>query len=107
MAQKKRKNARIILESEQRIGVLTPDELEAIGFALFDGRGWQKTFVRGTGVAGSTLTRYLQGLYPIPQTVAVLLDALSTLKRHGLPFPDAFSDGGRVAVVAEKPPAGE
>jgi hypothetical protein len=37
------------------------------------------------------VTRYLQGTFPIPQHVAVMIEMLATLRRHGLPMPEAFS----------------
>lgn len=70
---------------------LTPEELEAIGAEALGGRGWKRAFVRGTGIAGSSLTRYLRGVYPIPQWIAVLLEVLVTLRRAGLPAPVDFS----------------
>lgn len=70
---------------------MTPQDLEVTASFALGGRGWQKSFCRGTGLNNSTLTRYLQGLYPVPQYVAVIVEMLATLRRNGLPVPEAFS----------------
>lgn len=77
--------------TRKAVRTLTPEELEEIGAEALGGRGWKKAFVRGTGIAGSSLTRYLSGTYPVPQWIAVLLEALVTLRRNGLPVPIDFS----------------
>lgn len=79
-------------EREVRLGVLTPDEFKQALADALGGRGWQKAFVRGTGLAPSTVTRYLQGTYPIPQYIGVIVEMLQTLRRNRLPMPDVFSD---------------
>lgn len=70
---------------------MTPEEFEAAASEALGGRGWQKAFSRGTGLAPSTITRYLQGIYEVPQYVAVIVEMLATLRRNGLPMPEAFS----------------
>lgn len=74
-----------------RMGAITPEEFEASLSQALGGRGWQKTFIRGTGFAQSTVTRYLRGIFPIPQHVALLVEMLQTLRNNGLPVPEAFS----------------
>jgi hypothetical protein len=73
-----------------RIGVLTPEEFEAIGNAALGGRGWQKRLVRGTGWAQTTVTRYLRGMFPIPKHVALLMNVLMTLRNNEIPLPSEF-----------------
>lgn len=90
-----KKERRPMAESPQ-IGALTPEEFEAIGRealgeARLQGRGWQKAFLAGTGLAQSTLTRYLRGIFPIPQHIAVIMEMLQTLRNNGLPVPEAFT----------------
>jgi len=77
---------------EVRVGVLTAEEFKATLSDALGGRGWQKTFVRGTGLSPSTVTRYLQGTFPIPQYIGLIVEMLQTLRRNRLPMPDAFSD---------------
>jgi hypothetical protein len=88
MTQKRRKNAATI--ANPRIGALTPDEFKRIGSEVLGGRGWQRSLAHGTGWSPSTITRYLQGALPVPQDVAVLLEALRMLRQNGLPLPEAF-----------------
>jgi hypothetical protein len=75
----------------ERVGVITGAEFEELASNSLGGRGWQRAFVRGTGFAPSTVTRYIQGIYPVPQHVALLLELLATLRRHEIPLPEAFS----------------
>lgn len=70
---------------------MTPKEFEAIAYSALNGRGWQRSWCRGTGQSPSTLNRYLKGEFPIPQYVVVIVEMLATLRRHQLPLPDAFS----------------
>lgn len=53
---------------EPRVGVIAPEEFEAALRDALGGRGWQKTFIRGMGIAQSTLTRYLRGVSPYRST---------------------------------------
>lgn len=76
---------------EQREGAITPEDFEAIASDALGGRGWQKSFRAGTGMAQSTVTRYLRGVIPIPQHVAIICEMLQTLRRNGLPVPEAFT----------------
>jgi hypothetical protein len=105
---KRRKNAATIVNP--RIGALSPEQFEAIGKEALGGRGWQRALAHGTGWSPSTITRYLQGALPVPQHVAVLLECLVTMRRHGLPLPDAFlyeaaedEEGDRSAVYSASP----
>jgi hypothetical protein len=70
---------------------LTPSEFEDACIAIFGKVGWQKTFARGTGISPSTLTRYLQGIFPVPVTIALIVEMLATLKRNGFTLPQRFS----------------
>lgn len=79
------------MEASPRIGALTPEEFEAAASDALGGRGWQKAFRAGTGLAQSTLTRYLRGIFPIPQHVAIIVEMLQTLRSHGIPVPEAFN----------------
>lgn len=78
-----------------RIGALSPEEFEASASAALGGRGWQRAFRAGTGLAQSTLTRYLRGIFPVPQHVAIIVEMLQTLRSHGLPIPEAFNTENR------------
>jgi hypothetical protein len=73
------------------IGALTPQDFEAAASEALGGRGWQKAFIMGTGIAQSTLTRYLRGIFPIPQWVAAVVEMLQTLRMNGLSVPDSFT----------------
>jgi len=75
-----------------QIGFLTPEEFEAIGRAALGGRGWQRALRRGTGIAQTTITRYLRGIFPIPKTIALIMNMLQTLRNNGLPIPSEFFD---------------
>lgn len=79
------------MEASPRIGALSPEEFEAAASDALGGRGWQKAFRAGTGLAQSTLTRYLRGIFPIPQHVAIIVEMLQTLRSHGIPVPEAFN----------------
>ncbi len=70
---------------------MSPEEFAAAVSAALGGRGWQKAFGRGAGLSPSTVTRYLQGVNPVPQTIALIVEMLATLRRHDLPVPEAFS----------------
>ena len=76
---------------DARIGVLTPEEFELALSNALGGRGWQKSFRAGTGFAQSTLTRYLRGVIPIPQHVAIIVEMLQSLRNKGFPVPEAFT----------------
>ncbi|XAI96020.1 immunity repressor [Microcystis phage Mwe-JY26] len=89
MTVKRRKNAATIVNP--RIGALTPEQFKSIGSEVLGGRGWQRSLSKATGWSQSTITRYIQGVLPVPQDVALLLEALATLRRNGLPLPEAFS----------------
>jgi len=91
MSKQPRKNARKVPAVQVRLGAMSPEEFKDAGSTALGGRGWQKAFARGTGFSQSTVTRYLQGTFPIPQHVAVMIEMLATLRRHGLPVPEAFS----------------
>lgn len=82
---------RAIIDDPQ-IGSLTPEEFEAIGRAALGGHGWQRRFIAGTGLAQSTITRYLRGVFPVPRYVATILELVQTLRNAGLPLPQAFLD---------------
>jgi len=86
-----KKERRAIIDSPQ-IGFLTPEEFEAIGRAALGGRGWQRALRRGTGIAQTTITRYLRGIFPIPKTIALIMNMLQTLRNNGLPIPSEFFD---------------
>lgn len=73
-----------------RMGALSPEDFEAAARDALGGLGWQRSFRSGTGLAQSTLTRYLKGVFPIPQHVAIIVEMLQTLRRNNLPVPDAF-----------------
>lgn len=79
--------------AQPRIGAISPEDFEAAASDALGGRGWQKSFRAGTGLAQSTLTRYLRGVFPIPQHVALIVQLLQTLRLHGLPVPDTFTSG--------------
>lgn len=72
------------------VGAMTPEDFAAAASEALGGRGWQKAFVRGTGLAPSTVTRYLQGIYPIPQHVALIVEMMAKLRHHKLPMPECF-----------------
>jgi hypothetical protein len=72
-------------------GYLTPDEFAAICYDALGGRGWQKAFMSGTGLAQSTVTRYLKGIFPIPQYVAMICRLLQMLRSNGVTLPDEFT----------------
>lgn len=74
-----------------QIGAMTPEDFESAASEALGGRGWQKAFVQGTGIAQSTLTRYLRGIFPIPQWCAIVVEMLQSLRNNGLTVPDAFS----------------
>mgnify|MGYP003385708658 FL=1 len=69
---------------------LSAEEFKETMVEVFGGRGWQSAFARGTGIAPSTITRYLQGAFPIPCYICVITEMLLTLRRNGLPVPDRF-----------------
>lgn len=75
---------------EQRVGILSPAEFSEMMNEALGGRGWQGTFARGTGLSPSTVTRYLQGVFPIPKYVALIVHMLAISRRAGLPLPDGF-----------------
>jgi hypothetical protein len=77
--------------AEPRQGVMTGEEFVQAASDALGGRGWQKAFVRGTGLAPSTVTRYIQEIYPVPQHVALIVEMLATLRSNGLPVPESFS----------------
>lgn len=79
------------MEVKPRIGAIPPEDFEAAVSAALGGYGWQKSFRAGTGIAQSTLTRYLRGIFPIPKTIAVIVEMLQTLRNKGLPVPDSFT----------------
>lgn len=97
-----RKNRKGAVPDPTRIGVMTPQEFETLASEALGGRGWQKTFAEGTGLSNSTITRYLQGVFPIPQYVAVICEMLITLRRNGLPVPDAFSADRKASSSPEQ-----
>ena len=75
---------------QMRIGVMLPADFEgSLQHSL--GQSWAKSWCKGTGQCNSTLRRYLDGAYPIPQYVAVLVELLATCRLQGLPMPVAFS----------------
>ena len=71
--------------------LLEPDEFVAICRDALGGRGWQKAFMSGTGLAQSTITRYIRGVFPIPQYVVMICRLLQTLRLRGIPLPEEFS----------------
>lgn len=90
---------KLVVLAKPRIGAMTPQDFERAASAALGGWGWQKAFRRGTGLDQSTITRYLKGVFPIPQHVALIVQMLATLRNNGLPVPEAFSaeplhDGG-------------
>lgn len=87
----KAKAPSIRVEVAPRNGAMTPEDFEAAASDALGGRGWQKSFRAGTGFAQSTITRYLRGAIPIPQHVAIICEMLQTLRRKGLPVPEAFT----------------
>lgn len=80
-------------------GYLTPEEFEQYGKALLGGWGWQRKWCRGTGMAPSTINRYLTGQYPVPKHVAMLVKTLVMLHSAGIPLPDEFFEGQREGDV--------
>lgn len=84
-----KKKRRAMVDNPQ-IGFLTPEEFEAIGRSALGGRGWQRALMRGTGIAQTTITRYLRGVFPIPKTMALIMNMLQTLRNNGLPIPSEF-----------------
>lgn len=70
---------------------MEPEAFEAAASDALGGRGWQKSFRAGTGLAQSTLTRYLRGIFPIPQHVAIIVEMLQSLRSNGIPVPEAFT----------------
>lgn len=70
---------------------LAPDEFAAICSDALGGRGWQRSFIHGTGLAQSTISRYLKGAFPIPQYIALICQMLQMLRANGLPVPEAFT----------------
>lgn len=84
------KNQQRPTQRRPRVGALTPEEFEAAASDALGGRGWQKSFSAGTGLAQSTLTRYLRGVFPIPQHIVLIVQMLQELRSHGLPVPEAF-----------------
>lgn len=77
---------------DPRMGAISPEDFEAAASDALGGRGWQRAFVRGTGLAQSTLTRYLRAVFPIPLHVAIIVEMLQTLRHNGLPVPSSFSE---------------
>jgi hypothetical protein len=76
---------------------LEPEEFIAICHDALGGRGWQRAFMSGTGMAQSTITRYIRGVFPIPQYVAMICRMLQTLRINGIPLPEEFTVPGRSA----------
>ena len=75
---------------EMRIGSMLPTEFEdSLHGSL--GSSWARAWCKGTGQFNSTLRRYLDGDYPIPQYAAVIVEMLATCRLHDLPVPAAFS----------------
>lgn len=89
---KERKNRALpVPEGEiDRVGMLAPAEFAEMMHEALGGRGWQGVFARGTGLSPSTITRYLQGVFPIPKYVALIVHMLAITRRAGLPLPDGF-----------------
>lgn len=70
---------------------LEPDEFVAICREALGGRGWQKAFLSGTGMAQSTITRYIRGVFPIPKYVAMIVRLIQALRLRGIPLPEEFT----------------
>jgi len=88
---RRKKKASVKAPAKSEGSAMTPAEFEQAASYALGGRGWQKAWVRGTGQSPSTVTRYLQGVYPIPQYVRLILEMLASLRIAGLAVPESFS----------------
>lgn len=93
----------------RRIGAMTVSEFEAVLQGVL-GYGWKTRFSVGTGIATSTISRYMSGRYPIPQYIAVLVRLLFASAKRGEPVPRGFEqpadlDTTRWPGHAKLPPA--
>lgn len=70
---------------------MTPEDFVAACSDALGGRGWQKSFCKGVGIAHSTLTRYISGAFPIPQHIAIIVEMIQKLRLNGLTVPEAFT----------------
>ena len=73
-----------------RIGAMTREEFRLIGSTALGGRGWQRALAHATGWAPSTITRYLQGVLPIPQHAALLMRLVADRHDAGIPMRHDF-----------------